>query len=428
MKKLKELLTNNLVLKLISVVVALLIWLVVVNIDDPIDTQTYRNVPVQVTNGGYIESMNKTYRLDDEDSTVTVILRGKRSIIKNRQEDLVAEADLTQIIDMESDPVMVPVHVTCSGVDESAITVIPGNIPVIIEELDSVDPMISVSTGTTVPGTGYEIGELSVNPEKVVITGPKSIVQTIDRAVAEVDVDGMTQSGTKQATLKIYDKNKEVLTDTKMSYLKFSTGSTTVDVDITLWEVRDGVKLSAEYTGSVPEGYQVSETTTTPEEISVAGTPEALEELAKNGNVIQIPSEALKANDSYEWTLELPEYLPEDIKLATDVTNRVQVKAVVIPIGSRSLNLSVTNLEVKNLDESLDLAYDEKQVIVNVKAPASVLDDLTVDEIQASIDLSGLGEGQYTVPVTITLPEKYELVENVEIGLHLTEKTSAKES
>ena len=162
MKKLKELLTNNLVLKLISVVVALLIWLVVVNIDDPIDTQTYRNVPVQVTNGGYIESMNKTYRLDDEDSTVTVILRGKRSIIKNRQEDLVAEADLTQIIDMESDPVMVPVHVTCSGVDESAITVIPGNIPVIIEELDSVDPMISVSTGTTEPGTGYGGGSFHI--------------------------------------------------------------------------------------------------------------------------------------------------------------------------------------------------------------------------------------------------------------------------
>ena len=330
MKKLKKLLTNNLVLKLISVVVALLIWLTVVNIDDPIDTQTYRGVPVQVTNGGYIESMNKTYRLDDADSTVTVILRGKRSVIKNRQEDLVAVADLTQIIDLESDPVMVPIRVTCPGVDESAITVVQGNIPVIIEELDSVDPMISVSVGTSAPGTGYEVGELTVNPEKVVITGPKSIVQTIDRAVAEVDVDGMTESGTRQATLKIYDKNKEVLTDTKMSYLKFSTGSTAVDVEITLWEVRDGVKLSAEYSGSVPEGYQVSETTTTPEVISVAGTPEALDQLAKNGNVIQIPSEALKANDDYEWTLELPEYLPEDIKLATDVTNRVQVKAVVI--------------------------------------------------------------------------------------------------
>ena len=160
----------------------------------------------------------------------------------------------------------------------------------------------------------------------------------------------------------------------------------------------------------------------------MAGTPEALDQLAKNGNVIQIPSEALKANDDYEWTLELPEYLPEDIKLATDVTNRVQVKAVVIPLGSRSLNLSVTNLEVKNLDESQDLAYDERQVIVNVKASASALENLTVDEIKASIDLSGLGEGEHTVPVEIVLPSQYELVEDVEIGLHLTEKMSAKES
>ena len=333
MNRLKNLLTNNLALKIISVVIALMIWLVVVNVDDPIDSQTYRAIPVQVKNSGYIESMNKTYRIEDEDSTVSVILKGKRSVIKNRQNDITAAADLTQIIDLDSDPVMVPVTVTCPGVEAEDITVIPGNIPVIIEDAASIDPMVSVNTSNIKPANGYEVGEISVNPENIVITGPKTIIQQIDRVVAEVEVNGISQDTTVQAKLKIVDKNKEELSEAKMSYLKFSSGSANVNVDIRLWEVRDGVKLKADYKGSVPSGYQVSETTTTPEEISVAGSPEALEALAENGNEIIIPSGDLERNDEFEWTLDLSQYLPEGLKLATDVTNRIQVKAVIIPLG-----------------------------------------------------------------------------------------------
>lgn len=428
MEKLKKLLMNNLVLKLISVIIALGIWLMVVNIDDPVTTQTYRSVPVKVTNSGYIESMNKAYQIDDSDSTVTVVLKGKRSMIKNRQQDIVAEADLTQIIDLNSDPVMVPVTVSCAGIEEAAVTVMPGNIPVTIENVASVDPMISVSTGGTAPEVGYEVGEMRVNPEKVVITGPESIVGKIDRVVAEVDVEGMARNATKQVPLKIYDKNKEELKESQKSYLKFSTGSSSVSVDISLWEVRDGVKLSAEYTGGVPAGYQVSETTTTPEVVAVAGSQEALEKLQKEGNVIEIPAEELTENDKYEWSLDLTEYLPDDIKLATDVSNRVQVKAVIIPEGSRSLNLSVTNLEVENLSSEMNLAYDEKQIVINVRASDAILNNLTVADIHASIDLAGLEEGGYTVPVNIVLPEGYTVVEEVKIGLHLTEKEKAEES
>ena len=196
MNRLKNLLTNNLALKIISVVIALMIWLVVVNVDDPIDSQTYRAIPVQVKNSGYIESMNKTYRIEDEDSTVSVILKGKRSVIKNRQNDITAAADLTQIIDLDSDPVMVPVTVTCPGVEAEDITVIPGNIPVIIEDAASIDPMVSVNASNIKPANGYEVGEISVNPENIVITGPKTIIQQIDRVVAEVEVNGISQDTT----------------------------------------------------------------------------------------------------------------------------------------------------------------------------------------------------------------------------------------
>ena len=83
------------------------------------------------------------------------------------------------------------------------------------------------------------------------------------------------------------------------------------------------------------------------------------------------------------------------------------MKAVIIPLGSRSLNLEVTSITVQNQDIDLDVAYDEKQVIVSVKAASDILDKLTVGDISATIDLKDLGAGDYTVPVSVTLPDGY---------------------
>ena len=41
--------TNNLALKILAFLIAAFLWLVVVNIDDPVDDKTFSNIPVQVT-------------------------------------------------------------------------------------------------------------------------------------------------------------------------------------------------------------------------------------------------------------------------------------------------------------------------------------------------------------------------------------------
>lgn len=51
---------------------------------------------------------------------------------------------------------------------------------------------------------------------------------------------------------------------------------------------------------------------------------------------------------------------------------------------------------------------------------------LKVEDIKAVIDLTGKTAGEYTLPVTITLPEGYEQVEEVQatVQLNQAEKTS----
>lgn len=44
----KEKLTNNLALKLLSLALAAFLWMVVVNLDDPVTSVQFSNVPVEI--------------------------------------------------------------------------------------------------------------------------------------------------------------------------------------------------------------------------------------------------------------------------------------------------------------------------------------------------------------------------------------------
>lgn len=108
-------LTKNLALKIISVVIAIVIWYVVVDFNDPIETESY-SVRIEVTNESYISNGKQIYRIADEYKTVTVYIKGNRSKLKRVQSgNIKVTADLTQIVDLERDPVTVPLQASCPG-------------------------------------------------------------------------------------------------------------------------------------------------------------------------------------------------------------------------------------------------------------------------------------------------------------------------
>ena len=93
----KRFFVKNIGLKLLSVVVAFLIWLIVVNVDDPEKTKSYviTEKRIQMTNveeaqakAEQAESGKKVYsvvRDDDESGNVTVYVTARRSLLDNLQ-------------------------------------------------------------------------------------------------------------------------------------------------------------------------------------------------------------------------------------------------------------------------------------------------------------------------------------------------------
>ena len=351
----KDKIFGNLFWKLLSLGLAFLLWLVVMNVINPSSNQSVSGVKVSLENIAYVESMGMTCRLADSSDEVSVTVRGRRRTVERlRAADITAIADMRQIIDISSTPVMVPVTVSVPGISSENVSVTPRNIEVVLEEIGSKDFVINpVVTAGTLPSVGYQVGTLSVSPEKVNVRGPESVISKIDKINAEVNVSGKDLT----ASIHIIDRNGEELPAVERDALKFDKDMTTVMVHVQLDEVLEDVPVSAEVWGSPAEGYQVGNVTVTPSVIGVAGTPEAVSRFANEGGTLMITQDSEKVdvsgrNADFDVSVNITDFLPEGLKLEDGFTSQVVVSVEILPNRSRAYTFSSQNIRKKNLGES----------------------------------------------------------------------------
>ena len=420
MKKRK--LTDNLSLKIMSVAIAIVVWLIVVNIDNHVGTNYYTITDVELINKEYVESSDTIGKMcmpeENQDSVKVAITASKKVRDRIRLSDITAVADLQQAVSLDTDPVMVPITVTClaSGVLPSDIKVTPQNLTVNLDEKETQEFVVNVSKGDTKPGKDYEVGSLTASPEKIRITGPKTLVNKIDKVNATIALDGNTEDYTQEVNLTIYDKNQEALSESEMNSLRIENNAKVV-VTAKLWKIRTGVKIAAGYVGTPAGGYQVGSVKTVPDTISVAGNTEGLESLSENDNMITIPADRIDISGEskdVERKISLKNLLPDNVKLTSDSSEDVWVTVSILPVGSQEFNLPTKNIEVKNKPDNLQVTFETAQIALRIKSESEDLEDLNINEdVKAEIDLKDKEAGNYKVPVKLSLPDGYEMVEDV---------------
>ena len=80
-------LTKNWGLKLMALVFSVLLWTIVMNMEDPIDERTFSGIQVTVTHPEIVTNPGNTYQILDDSKTVTVTVKAKRSILNKIKTD-----------------------------------------------------------------------------------------------------------------------------------------------------------------------------------------------------------------------------------------------------------------------------------------------------------------------------------------------------
>ena len=391
-------------------------------------TESFVVSDVQLLNEAYIDADGKMCMQDEEQDPIRVTIRAERKVLDRiSASDIRAVADLQQAVSLDTDPVMVPITAVCAGIAPEDIQVTPQNLSLHVEDKDTQEFVVNVTTNNTRPDRGYEVGTLSSNPEKIKITGPISLINKIDRVNAAIDVSDASEDVTEETEVTVIDKNGEVFSDTDMAYLNVSK----VYVTARLWEVRSDVRIRAEYSGTAAEGYEAESITTTPNVITVAGSTSALEALEEQNNTIWIPADAVDISgekSDYEEKINISDYLPEGLKLTADSSEDLFIRVNILPEGSSVCEVPTKNIIVENAPDTMQVAFDTAMIEVRVKKTSEDLEDLTEKEIQASIDLEDIEEGSHELPVEIRLPEGYELVDEVTTGVEVSRISIAEEN
>lgn len=431
--------TNNLGLKVLSLLVSCLIWLVVTNTNDPESTQVYKNVPITIKNQDTITNANKTFTVVDGVDKINVYVTARKSI-----RAALNSGSFTVKADMENYNEAlgtVPLEISCEDarIRQEDLRIIPSSLKINME--DKVEQNFGVAVVTTGKADkGYELGKTTiVSGDTIRIAGPQSLINIIGKVTILLDITNMNTDSTNLYPIRIEDKNGAALTDGQMGNLELkdsngvSLQNNSAEVRTEIWKVYNDIPLKANVTGEVAPGFKVSSITLSPQTINLVATEEAIDELGGELTLKDdISVEGL--TETQDYTVDLNDTLNQydSIRLETDISSAITVHVGIDEVGSKTFQMPISDIIMHNIPADKKLIFSPADTIsISVKTTDDTESgdiDIALDDITAEIDLKSCEiNGSYTLPVEITLPQGYELVNEVKIVVNIEEQNNTTE-
>lgn len=374
-------LSNNLGYKLLSLLLAILLWNYVISTNTSITrNKTIYNLTGTVS-GQSTLTVNKlalTQIPEDALSGITVTVEAPQAVYSRVSSDNIqVSLDLSNVRSVGTQEV--PLRATCSYGTVRSIS--PETLTLTFENLDSRN--VAVNCVLTGEARNYWYNVNRSNPSMLTVAGAASVVQSITSARVTTDVSDMTASTITALPYVLLDTaGNEVPQD----MLNCSTSSISVSMDI--YPCRD-IPVSTDYesviTGVPAEGYELQSVSIQPETIQVAAEPEllgSLTELVIEPVSIDGATQSFSAKSTVTQLSDFKNVSSEEVYVNVTITEETATEYI-------------DNVKVifKGKAENLMASYD--RLGVNVTGPRSMVDALSEEGITLSVDLTGLEAGYH---------------------------------
>lgn len=408
----RDKLAKNIGTKILSLVLAAIIWLVIVNIDDPYKVKTF-DVPVEVINGDALVSVNKVYEIV-EGSVAQVKVKGKRSVVDNLKEsDLRATADLSGLSNVNAVTIQPSLLKQVSSEPELECTTV---LKVSLENLEEKQVKVNLSTKGA-PEDGYCVGECKAKPNMIKVSGGTSKVSEIEYIGVEIDVTGASEDVTQRLEPVAYDKDGKVIDSNSIVF-----GNTTIKVTAQILPTKT-IPVVAKANGKVAEGYTFLGIDCVPENIDIAGREEELETIDEL--VIPVDIEGLTSTSAdLERNIDVSQILSNDALKVAEGFETVSVRINIEEIKEKELVFQKDNILVRNKRDALQVQFlTDSDYRVMISGIQEKLDSVTIEKLMPVIDLQGLGTGKHKVTVQFKEIEGVEIKSEVQITIRLVKQT-----
>ncbi len=386
----KNIFMNNFLYKLLSLGIAIMIWLVIINVADPVTTRNFSGLEVSIINQSAITSINQVYEVI-EGQTVDFTVRGKTSVIKGLSiSDFSASADLSKLSPVYAADIVVK----CDKTDNIEIDTKNRMLLVKLEDVASKNMQVTVET-VGEAAEGYYVDDFEIKPNIITVSGGESKIELVDYINVEVDVSGAKRRFSTNAALVAYDENGNALDSSHYTFLYNGDVISTVDVVVSIYNTKDiPVNISVE--GTPEDGYVYNdEYEYTPEIITIGGPSKRI----ANIDSVEIPVDITDAVEQYETNPLITNYLPDGVKLVSSEDNisvRIQLEAV----NNIQVEIEASDITIKNAPENMNVTFPDNDIIIlELEGTDEQIRGFNSRNVGAYIDLSDVSEGTSYVPV-----------------------------
>lgn len=408
MVSMKNRILNHFGLKVISLVIAIVVWIIVANLDDYKTTKQISGIEIEFVNGDAITEKNKVYEVP-EGTTIDIVVKGRRSVVEElTSEDFKAVADLSKM--SVTNAVTVEVSAISSYVARD-LTISYTNNAVTIAVENKIEKQLPITVRADAEvAEGYAIRNKTATPNLITVRGAESVVNMIEEVVVDVDVTGANHNLTANAQPVFLDHSGEVIESTKFEY--------DVDEVAVSVEILQTKKLSVRVktAGEVKDGYAIASVDYQPTSILVVGEAE---DLAKVDEVLIDDIDVTDCSKDLETSVVIADYLPSGIALADD-NEEVMIKVMIEAVEEKTLALEADDINIVGKDQSYQYTFtDSEGYSIKVRGLKDNLEKLKVTNLIPSIDVEGYGPGIYTFTVNLKEIKGIEILDTLTVELEI---------
>lgn len=378
---------DNWGLALLSLVLAISLWIFVTDRDDPERTARFSSaIPVECVNVPLGKAVAPSC---SETKSVTVRVRAPESVFDRlTADDFRASADLSEVM---TDEATVTVRVESTEPRVEIVDVTPNQITVGLENVTSrTVPVRTRLVGT--PPRGFEAEEMTLDPEEAIVTGPESLVGRV--AAVETDVNLTNRRTAFDETLLLQARDE---LGGNIQGVNVDPESVSVHGEIRQLEISAAVIVRPNVQGLPADGFSVTAIQTDPPFVFVTGPAEVVQSIDLIGGVT---TAAVSIDGSSVDVVR-----PVVLQLPQGVTvnqPRVTVRVVIAPTQSAfTYNVGLTAV---NVPDGLTAALDQAVVRITVSGLLTVLAGIDAGSLAAMVDLDGLAAGVHVLPVEVQAP------------------------
>lgn len=406
-KNIKKLLTNNIFLKISSIVIGCIVWLTIININNPIIQNTFYAIPITYINEDAIHEYDKTYTVTSSELCIVTIKGHRSDVEKIKEEDIKVVADLSKLSEINT------IKLTATTPNENITTSLNEEI-IHLKIEDYVKKTFQPIIKTIGEENDYcYIYEIIPESNEFSIKGAASIINTIDRVEFCPDITNVKKDTQLEISPVIYDKNGTIIPKGKLSL-----DSLTMTFDVKTYRTKDvNLKCNISYENGANKFIKEMQFST--EKIKIAASDSVLDAISTLEITVPITiNDTDLLEDVISKEIKIADYAPDWIHIPHNYEN-LTIDIIFQEKIEKTFNFNFNEVKIINNTKNYNVSPYTNSFSLTLTGDRKTLAAITNSDVEPYIDFSNVTKGYKTLDIKIKKIDGVSIKETKQVSMQI---------